>query len=275
MAYTDILVQIDEATPPGRCDYAVELAARCGGRVTGLFLKFDLIKELAADVPIGELPSVDIVQRIRERFQREDANAAAAAEMLKQVASRSKVDCDFRILDGDSPRDMITEARHADLVVVGPWDPSQKGRAFAVDVARGAGVPVLIVPAKVDYPRVGARVLIAWNGSRESSSALRSALPILARDALLEIRTAHYKHDRTDAAALRRYLERHACRFNFEAIDDDGRSIPKWLIGEAVETGCDLIVMGVYGHTRERDFVLSDVSTAMLQDSPLPLLISS
>lgn len=275
MTYKTILVQIGAAAPPGRSEYAVELAARCGGGVTGLYLKFDLITELAGEAPVGELPTVDIVQRIRDRFQREDANAAAAAEVLNQLALGSKVDCDCRIVDGDSPRDMITEARHADLVIVGPWDPSRKGGAFAVDVARGAGVPVLIVPAKVDRPRVGARVLIAWNGSRESSSALRSALPILTRDALLEIRAAQYKHDQTDAAELRRYLERHGCRLNFEAVEDDGRSIPKWLIGEAVKAGCDLIVMGVYGHMRQRDFVLSDVSRAMLQDSPLPLLISS
>ena len=62
---------------------------------------------------------------------------------------------------------------------------------------------------------------------------------------------------------------------NIKVVEDGGQSIPKWLISEAVETGCDLIVMGVYGHMRQRDFVLSEVSRHMLQNSPLPLLISS
>jgi nucleotide-binding universal stress UspA family protein len=99
-------------------------------------------------------------------------------------------------------------------------------------------------------------------------------LPILTHDALLEIRTAQYKHDRTDAAALGRYLERHACRSNFKVVEDEGQSIPRWIISEAIEAGCDLIVMGVYGHTRQRDFVLSPISQHMLESSPLPLLIA-
>jgi nucleotide-binding universal stress UspA family protein len=274
MAYMDILVQIDEAAPPSRCEIAVELAARCGGRVTGLYLKTCLITELTDAVATGVPPPVDLAQRLRDSLQREDENATAAAAILKQVALASKVDCDCQTVSGETARDMIIEARHADLVVVGPWDSPDKGHAFAVDIVLGAGVPVLIVPAKVDHARVGTRVLVAWNGSRESSSALRNALPILTQDAVLEIRTAQHKHDRTDAAALLRYLERHGCRLNFKAVDDEGQSIPNWLISEATATGCDLIVMGVYGHTRQREFVLSEVSRHMLQSSPLPLLIS-
>ena len=274
MAYKDILVQVDEATPPGRCKIAVELAARHGGRVTGLYLRTDLVAQLEGAVATGAPPPMDIGQRIRDRLRCEDENAAAAAAMLRQIALASDVDYNFRIVGGDTPRDMITEARHADLVIVGPWNPSRKGQAFAVDIVLGAGVPVLILPAEVDLPRVGARVLVAWNGSRESSCALRDALPILTHDALLEIRTAQYKHDQTDAAALGRYLERHACRSNFKVVEDEGQSIPRWIISEAIEAGCDLIVMGVYGHTRQRDFVLSPISQHMLESSPLPLLIA-
>jgi hypothetical protein len=47
------------------------------------------------------------------------------------------------------------------------------------------------------------------------------------------------------------------------------------VISEAVEAGCDLIVMGLYGHMRQRDFVLSDTSLEMMQHPPLPLVISS
>ena len=274
MAYKDILVQVDEATRPGQCEIAVELAARSGGRVTGLYLKTYLTAELAGAAAAGAPPPVDLGQRIRERLQRENENAAAAEAVLNRIALASKVDFSWRIVDGDTPRDMIIEARHTDLVVVGPWSAARDGHAFAVDIVVGAGVPVLVVPSEVDRPQVGARVLVAWNGSRESSCALRNALPILTRDAVLEIRTAQYKHDRTDAAALRSYLERHACRMDFRAVDDEGQSIPRWLINEAIQAECDLIVMGVYGHTRQRDFVLSEVSRNMLQNSPLPLLIS-
>jgi nucleotide-binding universal stress UspA family protein len=275
MTYKDILLEIDEATPLSRCELTVELAARCGGRVTGLYLKTFLAAQLA-DAGIGAgAPAADVVARILDRLERQDQNAAFARDVLQRVASAAGVDCEFHIVNGDTPHEMVAEARHADLVVVGPWSAESKGQSFSVDIVMGAGVPVLIVPAKIDHARVGARVLVAWNGSRESSSALRGALPILTDDAILEIRTVQYEYAPADLAALRRYLERHGCRMDSKAVDHEGRSVPQWLIGEAVEAGCDLIVMGLYGHMRQRDFLLSDVSRDMLQNSPLPLLISS
>jgi nucleotide-binding universal stress UspA family protein len=250
------------------------LAARSGGRVTGLYLKTFLIAELADAIADGGAAPVDLVEQIRDRLERADQNAAIAGERLKLIASAAKVDCDFRIVNGDTPHEMIAEARHADLTVVGPWNPAREGQAFAVDIVLGAGVPVLVVPAKVDHACIGTRVLVAWNGSRESSSALRNLLPVLTHDPLLEIRTVQNKYAQPDAAALRRYLERHACRMDFKTVDDEGQSIPKWLISEAVQSACDLIVMGIYGHTRQGDFVLSDMSRYMLTHAPLPLLIS-
>ncbi len=53
MTYKDILVQIDELTPPRRCEIATALAARNGGRMTGLYLKTYLSAELARAAKIG------------------------------------------------------------------------------------------------------------------------------------------------------------------------------------------------------------------------------
>jgi len=272
MPYKDILVLIDPEVAASRYEIAVDLAGRGGGRLTGLYLKQSLIGRLASVEAIAAMSPADIGQLIRDSRQGEEANAARAAAALLKTAAAAGVDCGWRAIEGDAPHDIIAEARHADLVVVGPL--SRDGRGSAVKIVIGAAVPVLIVPAEVNQVRIGARVLVAWNGSRESSRALRDALPILAKDAVLEIRSARRKHDRSDAAALCRYLEQHGSRPNLVVVEDDGQSIPKWLVGEAVKTDCDLIVMGVYGHTRQRDFVLSEVSRQMLQASPLPLLIS-
>jgi nucleotide-binding universal stress UspA family protein len=275
MTYRNILVQIDAPEPIGRYEIAADLAARGGGRLTGLYLKTDLIAELADAESAGDLPPADLVQRIRDHRRRESESAAAAIAALEQVVAAAQVECDCRVINGDSPRDMITEARHADLVVLGPASLADTGGAFAVDVVVGGGAPVLLAPATTAMRRVGSHVLVAWNGSLESSRALRDALPILTDAAVLELRIAQRKHDRTDTASLVRYLERHGCRPSLQTVEDEGQSIPKWLISEALRTECDLIVMGVYGHARLGEFVLSDVSRQMLLSSPLPLLISA
>ena len=54
----------------------------------------------------------------------------------------------------------------------------------------------------------------------------------------------------------------------------EDQSIAEWLQSEAATTGCDLIVMGLYGHTRMREFVLGGVSRGMLLAPSLPLLVS-
>ena len=279
MPYRDIIVQTQAQTEadaaPARYEIAAELAARHGGRLTGLYLKDDLVADLARDAAQGGVTPADLGQRIIDRLRCEDERAVAAAGQLEKVAQAWGVACDCHVISGDTPRDMIAEARHADLVVVGSAVRAEGHGAFAVDVVMGAGAPVLVVPPEVENRRIGARVLVAWNGSLESSRALRDALPLLLPDAALEIRIAHPKHDRTDAAALRHHLEQHQCRANVEAVENQGQSIPDWLIAEAVRTECDLIVLGVYGHRRLRDFVLSDVSRRMLTGAPLPLLISA
>jgi len=272
MPYKQILVVIDPAASTCRYEIAVDLAQRGGGQLTGLYLKRSLIGSLAKVEASDALSPADMAQQIRERLQAQDADAAKAAAALSKIASAAGVNSVCRVIDGDGPHDMIAEARHADLVVVGP--SNEDGQPGPADIVLAAAVPVLIVPHTPGRARIGARVLIAWNGSRESSRALRDALPILTQDAVVEIRSAGRKHDRSDAAALCRYLEQHGCRPNLVVVEDAGQSIPKWLVGEAARADCDLIVMGVYGHMRQRDFVLSDVSAQMLQASPLPLLIS-
>ena len=118
-------------------------------------------------------------------------------------------------------------------------------------------------------------MLVAWNGSRESGRALRDALPLMAAGAVVEVRMARPKDAAGDEPeALRQHLERHGFTANVVTIVDEGQSIAEWLQSEAATTGCDLIVMGLYGHTRMREFVLGGVSRGMLLAPSLPLLVS-
>jgi hypothetical protein len=137
MTYKDILLEIDEATPISRCELAVELAARGRGGVTGLYLKTFLAAQLAeVDIADGA-PSA--VARILDRLKRQDQNAALAHDLLQRVVLAAGVDCDFHIVNGDTPHETVAEARHGDLVVVGPWSTDLEGRSFAVDIVMAPG----------------------------------------------------------------------------------------------------------------------------------------
>jgi len=136
------------------------------------------------------------------------------------------------------------------------------------------GLPALAVRRGAP-PAIGARALVAWNGGREAARALRDALPLLADGAAVEVRMAHPNPDEGDPAqGLRRRLEGLGLKVNVVVAAHPEERISDWIRDEAKRTGCDLIVMGLYGHTRMREFVLGGVSRGMLHDPPLPVLIS-
>jgi nucleotide-binding universal stress UspA family protein len=277
MTYKDILVQIDTAAASSRYEIATGLAARADGYVTGVYLKTTLINQYNNIGSLGYLPPSELDRMIREHNQGQDDDAARSASALTKAAAAVKASCDWRTIGGDTPDDLVAEARRADLVVLPPPSPSPayNVHASAVDIAIGGGGPVLIAPAKIDKVQVGERVLLAWNGSREAARALRDALPLLAPGAAVEVRMARPKdseHD--DAAPLRRHLERRGCRPNVVSVVDDGQSVTDWLKSEAAKADCDLMVMGLYGHARLREFVLGGVSREMLHNPTLPVLVS-
>jgi len=276
MAYKDILVQIDDAATPARYAIAAGLAARGGGRVTGVYLKTTLINQYNNIGNIGYLPPEDLNRLIKDNDQGQDEDAAQAAEALKRAALAARADVDWRVIGGDIPNDLINQAQTADLVILPPpmHNAAYSVHASAVDICL-AGCPVLLVPGEVAKTGVGERVLLAWNGSRESARALRDALPLLRPGAMVEARIAKSKDvTRDDGPNLQSHLERHGLKANLVEVEDGHGDVAEWLKAEAADTGCDLIVMGLYGHNRLREFVMGGVSRGMLHEPALPLLIS-
>jgi nucleotide-binding universal stress UspA family protein len=276
MAYKDILVQIDAAASPLRYEIAAGLAARAGGHLTGVFLKTTLINQYNNIGTVGFLPPEDLNRLIKENNEGQDQDAAKSADTLKKAAAVAKAECDWRVVGGDIPDDLISLAQTADLVVLPPPapNPAYSVHASAVDICL-AGCPVLLTPAEVAKTMVGEKALVAWNGSRESARALRDALPLLAPGAAVEVRIARPRDSiRDDSANLKAHLQRQGFTANVVVIEEGHGNVGDWLKAEAAKTGCDLIVMGLYGHTRLREFVLGGVSREMLHNSPLPLLIS-
>ena len=277
MTYRDILVQIDAEAGPARYAIAAELASRGRGAVTGVYLQTTLINQYNNISAIAYLPPLDLDRIIREHNEGQAAAAARSAAQLATTAKARDAQCATRVIGGDSPDDLIAETRRADLVILAPPSsaPAYNVHASPVDVCLAGGGPVLVVPDTWSGDRVGARPLVAWNGAREAARALRDALPLFEAGATVEVRIARPKDSLADdAAAIRQHLERHGLRANVVNIVDDGRSIGDWLRSEAMAAGCDMIVMGLYGHARMQEFVLGGVSHTMLHAPGLPLLIS-
>lgn len=76
------------------------------------------------------------------------------------------------------------------------------------------------------------------------------------------------------AAEAARHLQAHGID---AAIDEvDGRDAP---IGESLDAylakaACDLLVMGAYGRSRAREFILGGATQHMLRDPKVPLFLA-
>lgn len=232
-------------------------------------------------------------QADRERRERAQARVAAAAE-------RHGLAIPFRSSDGDPVAAALTAAQGSDLVVLAQHaDGDGRGTAFAGSVMVGAGTPMLFVPA-VDAvpadtdgaPRCGQRVLVAWSPTRETTRALRDALPLLGAAATVQlVRLADRAPDAGDEPldAVRAYLRRHGVEAETHVIVRGSGPLPGGLLGSgwtpdvpvaeallshAADTNADLIVMGGYGHARLRELALGGVTRTMLKSMTVPVLMS-
>ncbi len=212
------------------------------------------------------------------RHMLEDADAPVACEAVEQ---------------GVAP--LVERSRGVDLVVLSqPYFESSQAPAmhFASQLLVGASCPLLFVPRPSELGRrCATRVLVAWDGGRQSARALRDALPLLQRAQSVFI---HAYGERRGAAAQTlpqacEQLRRHGVPA-YHAVQRMGdvdyahnrtmtptlldASVGELLLSDAVDLAADLLVMGAYGHSRAQEWVLGGVTRSLLSSMTLPVLMS-
>lgn len=271
MTYRTILLQLaDDAGNEARLRAALELSRRMGARLLALHVTPPPI------VPVGygegaAYVGPEIIEAQREAARAVTARLEASFRRICEPASGAL----WRHLEGDPGECLAQVARTADLTI-GPRVESRGIDALALQpieqAALGAGGPVLLVPPEGFPPELGQRVLIGWNGRREAARALKDALPFLQAALAVEVLTIGEEGaDSLDGALA--LLERHgvaAAGRRLEKTADVGTT----LLGRMQEFGADLLVMGVYGHSRLRQLVLGGATRHVLQQARGAVLFS-
>jgi nucleotide-binding universal stress UspA family protein len=118
-------------------------------------------------------------------------------------------------------------------------------------------------------------VALAWDFSLAASRALRSALPLLSAAGNIRVFTIANEKESTRGRGiddLRRHLAEHKIAFTFDTVDIAGRSIGEAFRAHTQSIGADMLVMGAFGHSRVREFVLGGATQNMLSEADLPVL---
>ncbi len=168
----------------------------------------------------------------------------------------------------------------ADLIVA----PSAAG-AGRVEASRRlidralteSGAPVLLLPPGVRVETVGRKSLIAWNGAREALRAVHDALPLLkqAREATVFAFSSRPSALQESAHFLTEHLGRHGVVAEIaDWTNAQGLSPVEALLACAEDRGADLIIAGVFGHSRLYEEIFGGVSIELLRQQSAPMLMS-
>ncbi len=179
--------------------------------------------------------------------------------------------------DGDASRCLVSAARLVDLIVLSQAvrpPAAQEPIPAVADVAIHARTPVLAVPRNTKGMNATGTAAVAWNGSLEASHALRFALPMLRRAAAVHIITVVEEGAGFPPTSACSYLSRYGINAELHEIHREERSVPDALLAGVSSVDADYLVMGAYGHTRLREFLLGGVTRSLIGGSPVPLLLA-
>lgn len=168
------------------------------------------------------------------------------------------------------------EGRLADLIVLPHCGDDPNGRlTLAAETALlDSGRPILLIPPSPPT-EIGRRVAVAWNGGAESARAVAGAMPFLHGAETITVLTAE-THATPAAAAsnLARHLAWHQTSVAVKVVHPGGDAVGHALLNTAKADGCDLLVLGGYGHSRMREMIMGGVTRYMLTHADIPVLMA-
>jgi nucleotide-binding universal stress UspA family protein len=213
------------------------------------------------------------------------ADIAKLKLMFNDAGRREELSCEWQEADaqfGTTAAVVLEYARSADLVVISQDNASWSYSTFleASDrIVMEAGRPVLIVPNSGRAVMPAKRVLIAWNGRREAARAAFDAIHLLPHGAAVTVLWVATSSDPVIAGEapgvdMCTTLARHGFKCEAASAQAPHGDAAEAILREASARGADLIVMGAYGHSRFREFILGGASRDILARMDRPILMS-
>jgi len=270
MGFKTILVHLGpDAESDRRMKAAVQFAATQDARLRALYV-----------VMPSDIPGLDGGASLSDA----QARAARVAEPVRTALSHTceveGVRYDWMMEVGDPGEHLALHARYADAVIISQDAPKGPLEDFHADLTEflpfASSAAVIILPrgrdAAID-PRC--HVLVAWKSSKEAAAAVRDALPLLKEAQGVTVLSVQHPSDKdVHGAGISRYLLEHGVHVELKSVTAGDHEVAQAILAQAREVGAGLIVMGIYGHNRQRVRILGGVSKHVLTHSPVPLLVT-
>jgi nucleotide-binding universal stress UspA family protein len=273
----DLLVHVP-TTQPARSvvNYATSLAAKFGARLDAIAFGYEPINAELTFEGAAAVAAVMELQRERALQQAEAALGVFEAEARRQsiTFSSSKASA----IPAEAAETAGALARLYDLTIVAQPDAKAPALYNLVPeaVLFNSGRPMLMVPYIHEGGFEARKIMICWDGKRAAARAVLDAMPFLTKAEAVEIIAINEDSDATEAtaAALAAHLGRKNIPAKAERLTADRAEIHNTILSTVADRGTQLVVMGGYGHSRLREFVLGGATRGILQSMTVPVLMS-
>lgn len=276
MAIRDILLQANsyaEATPVEAIERAQAAAALIGARLSLGVCRVHV-------PPVSNWLANKLLQAdqiIAAENRRSEEQADALVQQFSAVVDESRrgeafvIDCPGQVTHWA----LAKKARAYDLTIV-PVHGHPAKPAMAEGLAFESARPVLLLPGEGAALKFE-RIIVGWDGSRVAARALADALPLCHQASSVALVTVTQDKDvgrDTPVADACRFLERHGITAEMVEVPAGGRDAGIALQAYREETKGDLLVMGAFGHSRAREFVLGGATRSVLDHPSCPVLLA-
>jgi nucleotide-binding universal stress UspA family protein len=243
------------------------IAQSFGAKISGAHVRLDVNSALA-------LATRETSWRAEREENERSTNARAAFDQVFGAKDSATVNAHWREIEGFPLYEYAFHGRMHDLIVIARERPLPE---YAAEILMRTGRPVLIAPPRATE-MIGESVLLAWNNSPESARALTAAMPMLrkAKKVLIAcIPQAVVDGPETQRSLdeLRDLLVLHGLSAETRLLKQAQDNEANMLRDAAYGAGCDLIVMGGYGHSRLREYVFGGATRAILNECALPVFM--
>ena len=254
---------------------AVAIAAQLGAELHALAVNVD-IPDVSNALSKFLLNMPEMVRNAEALSRKRGEELLAAVEKQASLAGVSvtteRAAAAFALL-GDAA---AMHARYFDISLVGWEAGNTTSRVTAEAVIFGSGRPTILLPELSAVDSLD-HVAVAWDGSRVAARAVADAGPFFERASRLSILTVLDEkplHEKDAGERLAAGLRKRRVPAEAVPIHAEDCPIGVTLQERSIELGCNLLVMGGYGHSRVRDFVLGGATDGVLSDLRLPVLLS-
>ena len=179
--------------------------------------------------------------------------------MIPSIAADSALYADYAILPVERHEDDVLRQRFLEGVM------------FKVHL------PTLLFPEDQIVDKPINRVVIGWHPSPNAAAAVRSCVPLLDKSTDINITivdSSPITYGQTPGSEIATYLSRHGVLAEVDLLSSNGKPIGEMLIQHSGDINADLLVIGAYGRSRFKEWLLGGTTNDVFSSISIPTLVS-